>query len=394
MKVTYVIARIKMFLAIMLCLFAISSCISDGDETVVLETGNVQARKMLLGEWKLSSKTVVDEDGIEQSKEDISEEPNLEFTEDGNCKLTYPNGNSVNQKWDLSGDFYSIFISDIRYEIYTLGKNILVLVINYEDYYLKFVYYKLSSPEQNDGEEGEIGGTDDNNPYKPYSARFKVTKIVVDDKDTYTFEYDGKGRIMRYKTPSKTYTFTYDDTKAYLWLNGKIVNTGFVGSNGYLTKMWNGTSESGGVSTFVYITDMDYYMNYLNRVEYKGTGAIQYWKPAYSDGNMTFLYNDGSHNFTYTSSDNNFSVDLNGFISAMYQWEWFMHDAEVIWGLFDFYGVRSSDMVYQETTSQWNNTFSYYYGERGDDFTLRITQVRKGLNTNFTKIYKVYATNN
>ena len=39
MKVTYIIARMKMFLAIMLCLFAISSCISDGDETVVLETG-------------------------------------------------------------------------------------------------------------------------------------------------------------------------------------------------------------------------------------------------------------------------------------------------------------------------------------------------------------------
>ena len=129
-------------------------------------------------------------------------------------------------------------------------------------------------------------------------------------------------------------------------------------------------------------------------VKMKNSSFIQVAKEIQKQTELTFLYNDGSHNFTYTSSDNNFSVDLNGFISAMYQWEWFMHDAEVIWGLFDFYGVRSSDMVYQETTSQWNNTFSYYYGERGDDFTLRITQVRKGLNTNFTKIYKVYATNN
>ena len=46
MKVIYVIARMKMFLAIMLCLFAISSCISDGDETVVLETGKQWSMRM------------------------------------------------------------------------------------------------------------------------------------------------------------------------------------------------------------------------------------------------------------------------------------------------------------------------------------------------------------
>ena len=386
MKVTYEIARMKMFLAIMLCLFAISSCISDGDETVVLETGNVQARKMLLGEWKLSSKTVVDEDGIEQSKEDISEEPDLEFTEDGNCKLTYPNGNSVNQKWDLSGDFYSIFISDIRYEIYTLGKNILVLVINYEDYYLKFVYYKLSSPEQNDGEEGEIGGTDDNNPYKPYSARFKVTKIVVDDKDTYTFEYDGRGRIMRYKTPSKTYTFTYDDTTVYLRLNGKIVNTGFIGTNGYLTKMWNGTDANDGLSTFTYNSNKK-----LSKLVYQRGSTNQSWTPTYVSGHITSLYGDNSHTFSYFSDDDNISsVDLDGFISGMYQWEWFMHDSEVIWGLFDFYATRAFEFLSTETTAQWNNKYTYYWGERENEPNLTITQVRKGLNSNFTKTYKIY----
>lgn len=386
MKVTYIIARMKMFLAIMLCLFAISSCISDGDETVVLETGNVQARKMLLGEWKLSSKTVVDEDGIEQTKEDISEEPNLEFTEDGNCKLTYPNGNSVNQKWDLSDDFYSIFISDIRYEIYTLGKNILVLVINYEDYYLKFVYYKLSSPEQNDGEEGEIGGTDDNNPYKPFVTENRISKIVVDDADTYTFEYDAKSRIMKYKTPGKTYTFTYDNTKVYLRFDGKIVNTGFVGTNGYLTKMWNGTDESRGVSTFTYNSSKN-----LSKLVYQNGSTHTSWTPTYAYGRLASLYSDNSHTFDYYGEEyNDGSVDLNGFLSAMYQWEWFMHDPEVIWGLFDFYGKRSTSLLFTETTAQWNNKYTYYFGERENEPNLTITQVRKGLNSNFTKTYKIY----
>lgn len=383
MKTTYLLAeRAKMCLFTLVCLFAMSSCISDGDETVVLETGNAQARKMLLGEWKLSSKTAVDENGKEMSEEDISKEPVLGFTDDGSCTLTYPDGNSVKREWSLSDDSYTVSISGIRYEIYTLGKNILVLIIEYEDYYLKFVYHRLSSPEPEEGG-GEIGGTDDNNPYKPYSAHSKVSKIVMDGTDVYTFEYDAKGRIMKYKTPGKTYTFTYEDVKVYLWLDGKIVNTGFVGSNGYLTTMWNGNDATKGVSTFTYNSNKN-----LGKLEYKSSTA-QSWTPVYSDGNLTSLYSDGSHNFTYTSSGNTFSVDLDGFISAVYQWEWFMHDAEVIWGLFDFYGKRSQKLLYTENTSQWNNTFTYYWAER-EDFTLRITQIRKGLNTNFDRSYKIY----
>lgn len=188
---------------------------------------------------------------------------------------------------------------------------------------------------------------------------------------------------MKYKTPGKTYTFTYEDVKVYLWLDGKIVNTGFVGSNGYLTTMWNGNDATKGVSTFTYNSNKN-----LGKLEYKSSTA-QSWMPVYSDGNLTSLYSDGSHNFTYTSSGNTFSVDLDGFISAVYQWEWFMHDAEVIWGLFDFYGKRSQKLLYTENTSQWNNTFTYYWAER-EDFTLRITQIRKGLNTNFDRSYKIY----
>lgn len=206
---------------------------------------------------------------------------------------------------------------------------------------------------------------------------------MVDGTDVYTFEYDAKGRIMKYKTPGKTYTFTYEDVKVYLWLDGKIVNTGFVGSNGYLTTMWNGNDATKGVSTFTYNSNKN-----LGKLEYKSSTA-QSWMPVYSDGNLTSLYSDGSHNFTYTSSGNTFSVDLDGFISAVYQWEWFMHDAEVIWGLFDFYGKRSQKLLYTENTSQWNNTFTYYWAER-EDFTLRITQIRKGLNTNFDRSYKIY----
>lgn len=368
------------------CSIAISSCISEGDETVVLETGNAQARKMLLGEWKLFSKTVVDENGNEISKEVIAEDPILEFMDDRKCILKYPNGKNEEQSWNLSDDSYSLSISDLHYEIYTLGKNILVLIIEYEDYYLKFVYHKLSSPEPEEGGGGNVGGMDDNNPYKPYATKSVVTKIVVEG-DTYTFEYDAKGRIMKYNTPSKKYTFTYDDTKVYLWLNDKIVNTGLVGSNGYFSTIWNGSDETNGVNTFTYNSN-----NKMTKLSYKGS-VTQEWTPSYSNGNMTKLYSDGSHSFTYTSSDNSFSVDLNGFISAMYQWEWFMHDAEVIWGLFDFYGDRSNNLLYMEKTNQWNNTYSYYWSE-GEDYTLRITQIRKGLNNNFDRTYKIYTATN
>ena len=388
MKTTYLLLeRIKMSLAILFCLFVISSCISDGYETVVLEKGNTQVRKMLLGGWKLSSKTVVDENGKEISREDISENSMLEFFDDGSCIETFPDGNTMKQDWSLSDDFYSVSISDAHYEIYTLGKNILVLIIEYEEHYLKLIYYKVSSPEPEEEGEGEIGGIDDNNPYRPYAADKKVTKIVVDGSNTYTFGYDSKGRIMRYKTPSKTYTFTYDDTKVYLWFNGKIVNTGLVGSNGYLTTIWEGYDASRGVSTFTYNSNKN-----ISKLEYEGN-VTQIWTPIYSGGNMERLYSDGSHNFTYHSSlDNYLNIDLNGFISAMYQWEWFMHDAEVIWGLFDFYGKRSVDFLSKEKTNQWTNSFDYYWAERDDLFALRITQMRTGLNANFNRKYEIYTT--
>lgn len=388
MKTIYLMEQMRIYLAAMFCLFAVSSCISGGEETVVLETGNAQARKMLLGEWKLSAKTVVDENGNEISKEDISEDPILEFTEDGSCILKYPNGSDVKQDWSLSEDSYFVSISDIHYEIYTLGKNILVLVIKYKDYYLKFVYYKLSSPEQNsEGEgQGEIGGIDDDNPYKPFASENRISKIVVDDTDTYTFEYDAKSRIMRYKTPSKTYAFIYDDTKVYLRFDGKIVNTGFVGNNGYLTKMWNGTDEGRGVSTFTYNSSKN-----LTKLVYQNGSTNTSWTPTYTYGRLTSLYGDNSHTFGYYGENyNDGSVDLNGFISAIYQWEWFMHDPEVVWGLFDFYGKRSTSLLSTEATAQWNNNYTYYFGERENEPNLKITQVRKGLNSNFTKTYKIY----
>lgn len=383
MKTMHVAKQMKIYLAAILCLFAVSSCISEGDETVVLEKGNVQPRKMLLGEWKLSSKSAVDDDGQEQSEETISEEPVLEFTDDGNCTFKYPEGKTVVNKWSLSDDFYTLYISEHDYTIYTLGKNILVLIVRYDRYYLKYIYRRLSSPAT---EEGEIGGTADKNPYTPWSVVNKVTKIVTEG-DTYTFEYDAKGRIMKYTTPSKVYTFTYDDTKVYLKRDGKIVNTGFVGSNGYLTTLWNGADASKGVSTFTYNTNKK-----VSKLEYKGSDT-QTWTPKYTSGNMTSLYGDDSHTFAYGSKiDNMYSVDLDAFISAMYQWEWFMHDAEIIWGLFDFYGARSTVLMSNEKTSQWTNTFTYSIGGISDDFAISISQFRKGLNTNFDKNYKVYTT--
>ena len=85
-----------------------SGCISDGDETYVLEEPGIEASKMIIGGWRKSNVKVLDEDGnevhnsaIEGSLEEI---PDITFDEEGNYTITYTDGKTETGKWNISDD--------------------------------------------------------------------------------------------------------------------------------------------------------------------------------------------------------------------------------------------------------------------------------------------------
>ena len=96
---------IKLYISLFIFTLVMSGCISDGDETYVLEEPGIEASKMIIGGWRKSNVKVLDEDGnevhnsaIEGSLEEI---PDITFDEEGHTlteKLKLENGISLMMK--------------------------------------------------------------------------------------------------------------------------------------------------------------------------------------------------------------------------------------------------------------------------------------------------------
>lgn len=349
--------------------FFMAACNSDGDETIALEYGNPQ--KMLVGIWTDGKcYRIVDEEVKEEvDNPDAWLVDPLEFYDDG----TYTTGDGKTYKWyfNESTEDYpytgDIVLNGYTYSIVSMGNGKLVIERPIGGYTYRWEFGKSSTPEDEGGEDNGggndwtiegLGNTSDKNPYKPVSSKLvsKITREMTYTKDkttskvVYLFKYDKKSRIIEYTiqsyntttnsvAESETYNFTYDNTNVYLYCNGKILNKGVIGSNGYLTTLYDGNSTKVS-GTFRY-TD---YGDYGYKATYIASGTNN-WSPEYKKWSKGLTSNGLGDAFDYSADFPNIvgSVDFNGLFYTSYQWEWFMHldKPQVIWGLFDFCGSRS-----------------------------------------------------
>lgn len=99
---------IKSYVFLFIFTLTISSCISDGDETYVLEEPEIEASKMIIGGWNKSSVKILDEDGNEVHnnalESELEEMPDIAFEDNGSYTITYPDGKAETGKWNISDD--------------------------------------------------------------------------------------------------------------------------------------------------------------------------------------------------------------------------------------------------------------------------------------------------
>lgn len=410
---------IKSYVFLFIFALTISSCISDGDETYVLEEPEIEASKMIIGGWNKSSVKILDEDGNEVHnsalESELEEMPDIAFEDNGNYTIIYPDGETETGKWNISDDEGYLYLNDTAWEIYSFGENKLVIVYEYlykgKYYYVMYIFDKTSSPSQEEeGGKNEIpglGDTSDNNPYKPWGknlvSKITLTRRYTDDntvnKVVYSFQYDRKSRIIEYTVESYNtlnntvantdkFNFRYDDSKVYLYYNGELMNYGVIDANGYLSTLYEGNSTTAN-STFRY--DSDGYVTYLKT-------DTQEWEPVYDDYYGMISPDAGGDKLSYgIDLFNVASVDLNGLVTTCYQWEWFMHYdySGVVFGLFDFYGKRSERMVQEvRRGNYWTDSFT---GGDGIDFSepfygilpTMLEYTRTGLNDSFVATYEI-----
>lgn len=421
MKLKEHMQSIRLSMLLLLCATMVVSCISEGEETYVLEDPTLKATQMIIGGWKQSTTKVMDEDGNEIFDSEISETTpnitNIEFDNNGNYTITYSDGKTDTGSWNISDDESYLYIGDISWQIYSFGENRLILIYKYyykgKYYYVMYIFDRTSSPEESqpgNSELPEIGNISDNNPYQPYTKEHLVSKITLTrrytndntlNKIVYLFQYDQKSRIIEYteqsyntvnNTIAKTdkFNFTYDNNKVYLYMNGKMLNNGTIGTNGYLSNLYK-TNTSDINSTFTYNTE-----GQLTKLNVEGSSSD--WSPSYDyAGNMTSPQPNGDQLKYQYDLFNKFSVDFNGLFTSCYQWEWFMHldYAGVVFGLFDFYGQRGELVANScQRGNYWTDTITDFTGgwSVNPDTSDRLTYVvikRSGLNNSFEAEYEI-----
>ena len=145
---------IKLYISLFIFTLVMSGCISDGDETYVLEEPGIEASKMIIGGWRKSNVKVLDEDGnevhnsaIEGSLEEI---PDITFDEEGNYTITYTDGKTETGKWNISDDEEYLYLDGTNWEIYSFGEDKLVIIYEYfykgKYYYIMYIFDRTSSP--------------------------------------------------------------------------------------------------------------------------------------------------------------------------------------------------------------------------------------------------------
>ena len=325
---------------------ALTSCLSDGDETVSLEFAS--AKKMIVGRWKLSA---FDKDDTKQTVRKFPfanwKVPGTELTfYDDGTYYDSSDGGKKTHRWRLGPDgdsdskpyYGNIYLDDNDFYIYTLGPGRWKLGYDPDD--------------DDDGhiwtlgfDKDESAEIEEPDPEPETEERYLVSSIKrvvkspygnsLNSQSDYWFDYDGKGRITFVKSEGENKVFLqanqyrYDDEK-----NEIIVDDRGSYFNGMRAKLSDGkiaTINFDGVgSDFGY--DNAGYLQFA-----RGSSA----KPKWADGNLVSISN---YSFAYTDEKNNANLDLNYFIDKESYVERHIWDG-YIFGPLALYGKMSKNLV-------------------------------------------------
>ncbi|MBR6445610.1 MAG: hypothetical protein IKS94_04160 [Prevotella sp.] len=338
---------------------ALTSCISDGDETISLEFAN--AKKMIVGRWKLSA---FDKDGSKQSPKKFPfsnwkvVDTELTFYDDG----TYydsSDGGKKPHRWRLGPDgdndskpyYGDIYLEDYEFDINSLGPGRWILGFDDDDNDGKPTW--ILSFDKDDSEIVEP----EPEPEPETEERYLVSSIKRAVKSNsynrasyYLFDYDDRGRILTIQSKEgypKNISFSYDDEKSAMivkdieWPNdlkgmqaqisdGKIVSV--YAPNNQIT--WEFSYDSGKkeyLQSVVRITENE-----------KKTCCTLNWNKE----NMESI-NTKNYNYEYWESEkNNTNLDLNYFIWEHCELDGMIFGDDIAcFEPFALYGKKSKNLV-------------------------------------------------
>lgn len=146
--------KLTVFSFIFILAFLFSSCLSEGEETIALEQGNL--KELVLGQWKIDRVEIYDEDHKYVSDVPTNElnKALITFEENYQGKIQDLNGEISSITWDSSDDNSTFTLDDITMKLVSLGKNVFVLegreTVNSDLYTARYIFKKVSSNNQPD----------------------------------------------------------------------------------------------------------------------------------------------------------------------------------------------------------------------------------------------------
>lgn len=366
---------------------ALTSCISDGDETISLEFAS--AKKMIVGRWKLSA---FDKDGSKQSPKKFPfsnwkvVDTELTFYDDGTYYDTSDGGKKPH-RWRLGPDgdneskpyYGDIYLDDYEFDINSLGPGRWILGFDDDDNDGKPTW--ILSFDKDDSEIVEP----EPEPEPETEERYLVSSIKRAVKSPYSnsynrtsnywFQYDDRGRVVFIKSEGEeksilgTSSFSYDDEK-----NEIIVNDRGSYLYGMRAKLSDGKivqityPNSGGAVDFVYDKD-DHLI------------SVGSQKITWSKGNLVSISSYNNDSYAYNDyENNNANLDLNYFIfKANYAERYYILDEDpYFFGPFALYGKKSTNFVIPLRGSDFEAWKTHDYYGKG---SVKVTRDQNNLPT-------------
>lgn len=355
---------------LLLLVILVCACNKDEDTTIVIEDGQPKAATLITGKWKPTKKQFIDKltgQVIKEEPLNENESSFWEFFKDGTFGKSGNSGERFN--WNVDEDDYTVNFGGEKWSIGTLTKFRMILYLlgkggsgeEDENSLLAYFFDRYGDFEDNDD------GTD------PSVSASKISKITAtttylysanERTDTYTFSYDGKGRISKYSFGASQSPFTYSYEQGQVTVNGSESYRGTLNNDGNIETLQSINTSKTTVATASYNK-----LGYLTSI------------------NNTMLKYDTDNNlksirdleYKYSKEKNDSNIDLNCLISncsTTYEYDYSHYS---LFAPFGFYGKHSANMIAEEQHGQgWDYYYIYNY-ER--DKTGRIMKiVRKAIN--------------
>ena len=368
--------RILNILALLLMVSSLSivtSCVSDGDETVSLEYGRV--RKMIVGRWKIDKIQRGDKDDWRGFRiRDWEPGTTLVFFDDGTYKDSSDKGDGRLHHWRLKGrdyddePYYGGIILDedeFDFDSFGPGRWILHWPSGYDDDDDN-PGWRIGLDKESDDPEDEPEPEPDPEPEYEYIYRVKqIDKSYYHENDGepqyestqhYYFTYDDEGRISRYVTPQNTFRYEYTDgvevVRLYDASVGEVIKWCYRGPYGYVTKE-EGQYRLDYSGAYVYDDD-----GYLNVVD--GTDGGCTLKDFGSRSFTVVLYENSKERYCYYKTNtypNNANIDLNCFVSVLADSAPYHQTAMLP---FEFYGKKHPEIICLEMIDGYDYYSEYF----------------------------------